>query len=191
MRKNTSFEWRFSGWLLIAMGIFFIVLSYALLPQSGFQYMGFFIGGLGAIILIVQVVKEVEFKKNDKILQDQLLRDGISSLENLTPYEFEEWVARLMRANGYKAYVTKYSGDYGLDVIAEKNNLKIGIQVKKFGNAVGVKAVQEVIAGMRYYDCDEGWVITTAGSFTQAAVNLATKSGIILYTRNDIAKLIK
>ena len=191
MRKNTPAEIRFAGILLLVFGIFFVIFGFALVPELGFQYMGIAVSGIGIIILIVRAVKDVQIENNDRILQEQLLRDGVSSIDNLTPYEFEEWIARLMRAKGYNAYTTKYSGDYGIDVIAEKEYTKIGIQVKKFHKPVGVKAIQEVIAGMQYYDCNIGWVVTSANGFTQAAINLAQKSGVVLLTKNDIAKLIQ
>ena len=43
---------------------------------------------------------------------------------------------------------------------------------------------------MDYYNCYEGWVITTAPYFTQAAKNLAKTRNIKLYNKNDLALLL-
>lgn len=104
-----------------------------------------------------------------------LINSGISQIDNLAPFEFEEWVARLLKTAGYNAIATKKFGDYGADVIAEKDGIKIAIQVKKFNQPVGIKAVQEVVSAMQYYDCLDGWVITSAYGVTTVAYNFAKK----------------
>lgn len=135
--------------------------------------MGYFtlatcLGSIG-IAIYLRICK----RRKELELQEAIKASNISQIDNLSPFMFEEWVARLLRTMGYKAFATKRSGDYGIDVIAENHTTKIGIQVKKFNKPAGIKAVQEVISGMIYYDCTEGWVITSALSFTPAAINLA------------------
>lgn len=124
------------------------------------------------------------------IIQNRLLRQaGIHQIDQLTPFEFENWVTRFFQAQGYRAYTTQKSGDYGIDVIAEKDHQKIAIQVKKYNQPVGIKAVQEAISGANYYDCHEAWVITSADKFTTAAHNLANKSRVKLITRSDLSTM--
>ena len=124
------------------------------------------------------------------IFQNRLLRQaGIHQIDQLTPFEFENWVTRFFQAQGYRAYTTQKSGDYGIDVIAEKDHQKIAIQVKKYNQPVGIKAVQEAISGANYYDCHEAWVITSADKFTTAAHNLANKSRVKLITRSDLSTM--
>ena len=153
-------------------------------------YWGFALASTCLIALIIYILITITEKQYEKELQEAILNTGIEQVENLDPFEFEEWVARFLRISGYRAYATKKSGDYGVDVIAEKEYNRIAIQVKKFSNPVGIKAVQEVIAGMDYYNCYEGWVITTAPYFTQAAKNLAQTRNIKLYNKNDLAILL-
>ena len=43
-----------------------------------------------------------------------------------------------------------------------------------------IKKLQEVASAMKYYDCHDGWVITSAYGFTTAAHNLAQKNSIKL-----------
>lgn len=148
----------------------------------------FAISTFTAIIIYVLVV--MHWNRKERKLQEAILQTNINQVDGLTPYEFEEWVARFLRIAGYKAHATKKSGDYGVDVLAEKDNISIAIQVKKFTKPVGIKAIQEVISGMDYYNCYEGWVITTAPYFTQAAKNLAKARNIKLYNKNDLTILL-
>ena len=138
-----------------------------------------------AICLLLLTILVIHAIKKHNILK----RSGINQIDQLTPFEFENWVTRFFQAQGYRAYTTQKSGDYGIDVIAEKDHQKIAIQVKKYNQPVGIKAVQEAISGAKYYDCHEAWVVTSADKFTTAAYNLANKSHVKLITRTDLANL--
>ena len=131
------------------------------------------------IVLIIHIIKKHNLLKSS----------GINQIDQLSPFEFENWVTRFFQAQGYRAYTTQKSSDYGIDVIAEKDQTKIAIQVKKYNQPVGIKAVQEAISGAKYYDCHEAWVVTSARKFTQAACNLAEKSHVRLITRSDLENL--
>lgn len=132
-----------------------------------------------------------EQERKEKVFQELLSKKGLEKIEELTPFQFEEWVAKMLKTKGYRTTTTKRSGDFGIDVIAYANNSKIGIQVKKFKKSVGIRAVQEAIAGSKYYRCTESWVITSAYSYTPAARELARVNGVKLLTRDDIARLLE
>lgn len=155
-------------------------------------YRWFFVGGVvttGLAVAIYAMVITGKIAKR-KRMQKILLQSGVTKIDELTPFEFETWVAQILGVMGYSAYATKKSGDYGADVIAEMNGRKIAIQVKKYHQAVGIQAVQEIVSAIGYYDCLEGWVITSAEQFTKAARNLAEKHHIKLITKNDLAMMI-
>jgi HJR/Mrr/RecB family endonuclease len=107
----------------------------------------------------------------------------INDIDMMDGHEFEHFVGSLIRKMGYSANVTKGSGDQGIDVIAEKDGRKFGIQTKCYGNAVTNKAIQEVVAGLSFYKLDKGIVVTN-NYFTDSARELATSNGIILWDRN-------
>ena len=49
--------------------------------------------------------------------------------------EFEEYVAQVLRDNGYKhVEVTRYSGDQGIDILAERGGKTYAIQCKNYVN---------------------------------------------------------
>lgn len=106
-------------------------------------------------------------------------------------YSFEQFCADLLMANRFDtAYVTPGSRDQGIDVIAERDGIKYGVQCKCYSSDVGNKAVQEAFAGKTYYDCHLGVVLTNR-YFTRSAVELAKKNGIILWDRDKLLELIK
>lgn len=102
--------------------------------------------------------------------------------------EFEAWVADSLSSFGWQAKPTQGSGDQGIDVIAEKNGLNVGIQCKRYSGSVGNKAVQEVLAGMTHFRLDRGVVITNA-KYTKSAKELAASSNILLLSHFDIPDL--
>lgn len=95
-------------------------------------------------------------------------------------HDYEYMVARYLKGHGYtRTKVTKASGDYGVDVIAHKGGHKYAVQCKYYSNAVGVSAVQEVVAGKAFYGCDSAMVVTN-NTFTKAARDLAKANGVTL-----------
>lgn len=110
----------------------------------------------------------------------------IADIDMLNGYEFEEFVGKLFTKLGYKTEITKSSGDQGLDVLAVKNELRVGIQAKCYTGKVGNKAVQEIVAALGHYNCSKGIVITNQ-YFTDSAIELAKSNDILLWDR-DILK---
>ena len=65
-------------------------------------------------------------------------------------WEYEKLCAEYLKRNGYHdVMVTQGSGDQGVDIVAEKNGIKYGIQCKYYSNPVGNKAIKEVYTGIR------------------------------------------
>lgn len=101
-------------------------------------------------------------------------------------HEFEEYCAQLLKKCGFQdVEVTRGSGDYGIDILAEKDGVTYAIQCKCYNAPVGVKAVQEAYAGRDYYDRMVGAVLTNQ-HFTQPAVEAAGKLKILLWDRERL-----
>lgn len=115
---------------------------------------------------------------------------SIIDIDNMNGYEFERFCAQILQTNGfYDINVTKASGDQGVDVIALKDGIRCAIQCKRYSSNVGNKAVQEVVAGMQYYNCQIGIVMTNS-YFTQSAKDLASRAEIILWDRDFLYKYV-
>lgn len=108
-----------------------------------------------------------------------------ADIHTMSGEAFEAHVAKRLRRRGWKVMGTRTSGDFGVDLIARRRFKKVAVQVKRYQGAVGVNALQEALAGMRYYDCNTAWVVTNS-RFTKAAVKLAVKTGCKLYTYDNL-----
>ncbi|MCQ2527586.1 MAG: restriction endonuclease [Saccharofermentans sp.] len=94
--------------------------------------------------------------------------------------KYEKRVASYLRGKGYKKVaITKTSGDYGVDIVANKMFHKYAVQCKYYAKPVGISAVQQVVAGMAYYECDRAMVVTNS-TFTRQAKQLAEHNGVVL-----------
>ena len=111
------------------------------------------------------------------------------ALDSMEGLEFEYYCADLLAANGFiEVEVTRSSGDYGIDILAEKDGVTYAIQCKRYTGLVGVKAVQEAYAGRDYYDRMVGAVMTNQ-YFTKPAVDAARKLKILMWDRDYIEYL--
>ncbi|MEY8525027.1 restriction endonuclease [bacterium 1XD8-76] len=116
-------------------------------------------------------------------------RARVKDFDLLDGREFEYYCADLLRKRGFQEVeVTKGSGDYGIDILAERDGVTYAIQCKCYGDSVGVKAVQEAYAGRDYYDCMVGAVLTNQ-YFTGPAVEAAKKLKILLWDRGYLESM--
>lgn len=104
-------------------------------------------------------------------------------------YEFEKFIANILNHLGYTASVTAASNDYGVDVIATKENITYAIQCKYYSSTVGNSAVQEIVSGMFHYNAHLG-VVVTNNYFTRQAKELAISNKVLLWDRDDVLKMI-
>lgn len=111
-------------------------------------------------------------------------------VDEMERHDFEYYCADLLSANGFQDMeVTRGSGDFGVDILAKKEDIMYAFQCKCYDKPIGVKAVQEVYAGKDYYDRMIGVVITNQ-YFTEPAVKLASKLNVILWDRDYLNDLI-
>ena len=109
--------------------------------------------------------------------------DGINS-----GVEFEQYVFDIFSSSDIKVSDTPKSNDYGADLIIEYADYNFCIQCKYYSRSVGVKAVQEVMGALSFYQCDFGIVITNA-TFTQQAENLASMNGVLLIDGDELLSI--
>jgi restriction system protein len=98
---------------------------------------------------------------------------------------------RILEKKGFiDVNITKASGDFGVDILAEKDGVTYAIQCKRYADPVGVKAIQEVYAGREYYDRMVGAVLTNQ-YFTAPAVEAARKLKILLWDRGYLESMME
>lgn len=144
--------------------------------------------GIGIIFLIIKsAIDYNERKKKEELL----LNSNMQDIDQLSGREFEEYLALILKRNGYRVELTKASGDFGADLILydDSSSAPIIVQTKRYSNKVPLTAVQEVCAAINYYHAREAWVITNS-YFTKPASELASASNIRLIDRLALAELI-
>lgn len=106
-------------------------------------------------------------------------------------HEFEYFCARILEETGFvDVEVTRGSGDYGVDILAEKEGVTYAIQCKRYTGPVGVEAVLQVYAGKDFYDRLVG-VVMTNQYFTTPAVEAAKKLKILLWDRGYLDSMME
>lgn len=151
----------------------------------------------GILLLILLYALYLLFKSFLKAYKKgKYLNSDISRIDTMTGEEFEEYLKALFERKGYCVIITPGSGDYGVDLICQKKEdsmpgkvERIAIQAKRYRGKVGIEAVQQVIAGARYYDCNKAMVITNS-FYTPNARNLAQKSDCLLWDRKTLKQEI-
>lgn len=115
----------------------------------------------------------------------------IAHIDAMTGEEFEEYVAELLRFQGYKTRMTPRSGDYGVDIVASKDGVKTAVQIKRYSNKLDQKPIREAVTGMavRQYGCTKAMVVTSS-TFTKAAEFLAKESNCELVDREKLGEWI-
>lgn len=143
-----------------------------------------------------------EKKDNDKIKEivDVVKRKRLEAekcgermlldIDAMNGYQFEVFCAELLRENGFTSVqLTPQSGDQGVDILAEKQGAKYAFQCKHYSSPLGNTPIQEVNAGKTFYKCHVGVVITNS-FFTPGAVALAEATGVLLWDRENIEKMM-
>lgn len=112
-------------------------------------------------------------------------------MDEMEGHDFEHFCAGLLENKGFiDVEVTKGSGDYGIDILAEKDGVTYAIQCKRYQGPVGVEAVQQAYAGRDYYDRMVGAVMTNQ-YFTAPAVEAAKRLKILLWDRGYIDTMME
>ena len=119
------------------------------------------------------------------------LKNKPKHFDTLEGHEFEYYCAELLCNKGFiEVEVTKGSGDYGADILAQKDGVTYAIQCKCHTAPIGVKAIQEAYAGRAYYDRMVGAVLTNQ-YFTEPAVKAAKKLKILLWDRGYLESMLE
>jgi len=95
---------------------------------------------------------------------------------------YEQFVASKLTQQGFRGIkMTPSSSDYGADILCfDLHGNACAVQCKYSTSKVGYKAVEEALAGARYYNCRRALLVANRG-FTKNAVNGANKLGVELY----------
>ena len=98
---------------------------------------------------------------------------------------FEKYVAKLIKTQGYRNVQLTEEYDYGIDIIAERDGIRWGIQVKRYSGLVKAAAVRQAVTALRIYNCDRAMVVTNS-RFSRIATELADSNSCVLIDRKTL-----
>lgn len=138
-------------------------------------------------------VLEYKIKKLKKVLSDNYypeMQNKLAAVDAMDGHEFEYFCAELLKENGFvNVEVTQASGDFGVDILAEKDGVTYAVQCKCYSDKVGNHAVQEATSGAQYYHRMVAVVLTNS-TFTPAAIETAQKTNVLLWDREKLKEMM-
>ena len=151
--------------------IFLILITGLMISHSRFvEYILYILGALILINLFSKLRSYIKYK--------------LSHVDTMTGLEFEKYVAKSLRKKGFKTQLTeKY--DLGIDIVAIKDGVRYGVQVKRHKGVVGANAVRQAVTALNLYDCNRAMVITNS-YFSKSAIILARSNACFLIDRDSI-----
>jgi restriction system protein len=114
---------------------------------------------------------------------------GINEIDTMSGEQFEQRLATLFRALGYRVSTTRTTGDFGADLVLERDGTRTVVQAKRWDSYVGIEAVYEVVGAKAHYGASEAVVITNL-LFTPAAEELAKDNGVALVERDELVQML-
>ncbi len=135
--------------------------------------------------------EDSSFVDEVKAQADELIADLISHLD---PYDFQDLVAALLRAMGFRAVSSDPGPDRGVDIVAHPDPLgferpRIKAQVKHRRDSAGGPEMRSFIGTLR---SGENGLYVSTGGFTRGAEDAARSTGkpVTLLDRDDFIQLL-
>ena len=180
-QKNTFKIIAYITYILISLGL----LVYVLISSKNTDR-SFFITAISIwFIFVLFCIFKIRRAHNSRSFFEKGMM-SVRDIDGMDGIEFEELTCDILAANDFDiAESTQASGDFGVDVLAEKDGITYAIQCKCYSGLVGIDAVQQVYAGCAYYDCHVAVVLTNQ-YYTHHAQRLADKIGVVLWDRDTL-----
>ena len=120
------------------------------------------------------------------------LEMNIERVDQMTGGEFENFLEGLFRTQMYRVENIQSSGDHGVDLVVVKDDMKIGVQAKRYkpNYRVGNDILIKLKGGEYFHDCEKLLIVTTS-YFTKKAKEYAKKVGIELWDRDTLQRYLK
>jgi len=100
-------------------------------------------------------------------------------IDTMTGLQFEKYIANVLKQRGFMNVQLTEQYDLGVDIIADKDGIRWGIQVKRYSGLVKAEAVRQVVTALKLYGCDRAMVVTNS-TFSKQAKILARHNDCVL-----------
>lgn len=144
-------------------------------------YAAYGLAAIGVLFLSIRLCMVMRLSYRPVAPTDINLMDGL---------EFERYVADLLKQHGFRNVSLTERYDMGVDIVAEKDGQRWGIQVKRYNGLVKAAAVRQVVTALKFYGCERSMVVTNS-TYSNVARQLAYSNGCILidgFSLGDIGK---
>lgn len=108
------------------------------------------------------------------------------SLLELTPIEFEQYVGKLFKQEGYQVRETAATGDNGVDLFIEDDETFGIVQCKRYNGTVGEPILRDLYGSMFAVGANVAYLVTT-GTFSRQAFKFAEDKPIELIDGEELA----
>jgi restriction system protein len=110
-------------------------------------------------------------------------------LYDLSPREFEQYVARLFRHKGYRVKLRGRSGDQGVDLeLAQHDGRRAVVQCKRYQRTIGPDVVRDLYGTMMHEGVAHAFLVTTA-DISEASRQWAAGKPITLIDGQALARI--
>ena len=102
----------------------------------------------------------------------------------------EHSISNILLENGWNAKLTNKTGDGGIDLICDRNGIKVLIQAKGHSKPLGVSAIRDA-AGVKMTEKPDYMVVICPRGFTKGSIDFAKRSKIILADASNLVAVAK
>ena len=114
----------------------------------------------------------------------------LDQLYDLSPREFEQYVARLFRHKGYRVKLRGRSGDQGVDLeLTQRDGRRAVVQCKRYQRTIGPDVVRDLYGTMMHEGVAHAFLVTTA-EISEASRQWAAGKPITLIDGQALARIV-
>jgi hypothetical protein len=113
-----------------------------------------------------------------------------NEIDAMDGLEFEAAIADLLRLLEFEQVDRVGGFDKGADIVAVRDGERIAVQVKRWSTPVDLKAVRQLIDGIRQYDCERGLLVTN-NFLTPPAMQCTETWSIEVWDRRRLAEYLE
>lgn len=189
MRRRSRHRRSNGSELLIGVALVLVVMSVSAVPSAGSSSLLLPSILMASVVLVVAAAVAL-FLYQRMLRQRRALRMlELADVDTMSGVAFERFVGELLRSHGFTVRYTPASGDYGVDLIIEKDGIRTAVQAKRYAKPVAQAAIREAVAGINQYRCTQAMVVTNS-HFTRAATVLAKSNNCTLINREALAEML-
>ena len=154
------------------------------------------IGGIGLLMILITILIGIgaiylSGESLSSIFKRNLKGTTLEELIQMTPYEFETFMARYFKGEGFAVQQTKKTNDGGKDLILHKHGQLYYVEVKRYSKRNGIQRplIQKLVGAC--YPAKAKGIFVTTSYFSKGAIDEARRSNVQLIDGQKLMKLLK